>query len=75
MLFNVIYILSYFRSATETDPLQAKKVSDEHATSDQNFMNFRKALKLSIPYASSIGGTGTLIGCGPNIVLKGQVES
>lgn len=62
-------------SATETDPLQVKEIDGEVAKSDRMFMNFRKALKLSIPYASSIGGTGTLIGCGPNIVLKGQLES
>lgn len=62
-------------SATETDPLQGKELEGEVAKSDRMFMNFRKALKLSIPYASSIGGTGTLIGCGPNIVLKGQLES
>ena len=45
------------------------------AESDRKFMAFRKALKLSIPYSSSIGGTGTLIGTGPNIVFKGQLEA
>ena len=32
------------------------------------------ALNLSIAYASSIGGYGTLIGSGPPLFLKGIVE-
>lgn len=41
---------------------------------DEKFKNFSKALKLSIAYAANIGGTGTLTGTGPNIVLKGQAD-
>lgn len=43
--------------------------------SDKDFMQFRKALKIGIPFASNIGGLGTIIGCGPNIVLKGMLEN
>ena len=42
---------------------------------DKDFIGFAVALKLSVAYASNIGGIGTLIGCGPNIVFKGQAES
>jgi len=58
----------------ETEPLQGGH-SQERAQSDKQFMQFRKTLKLCVPFASSIGGCGTLIGCGPNIVFKGQLDS
>ena len=31
----------------------------------------RNCILLSIAYSSNIGGTGTIIGAGPNLVLKG----
>ena len=45
-----------------------------YAKEDNEFRLFACALKISVSYAASIGGTGTLIGSGPNIVLKGQAE-
>jgi len=41
---------------------------------DSEFRRFACALKLGVSYSASIGGTGTIIGSGPNIVLKGQLE-
>jgi len=63
----------------ETVPL--KEMADEakweaqYAKEDNEFRLFACALKISVSYAASIGGTGTLIGSGPNIVLKGQAEA
>ena len=42
---------------------------------DNEFRLFACALKISVSYAASIGGTGTLICSGPNIVFKGQADS
>lgn len=45
---------------------------EEEVSSEQD--NFGLALMLAIAYASSIGGTATLIGTPPNLVFTGMVE-
>ena len=47
----------------------------EWAKEDKEFTQFACSLKLCVAFAANVGGVGTLIGCGPNIVLKGQVDS
>ncbi|VDM43900.1 unnamed protein product [Toxocara canis] len=52
---------------------QAENPLDVHRIPPRE-MNIYKALLLSICYSASIGGTGTLIGTGPNIVLTGDLD-
>ena len=56
-------------------PEESSERERQYAIEDEEFKKFSCALKLVVAYASNIGGTGTMIGCGPTIVLKGMVDS
>jgi sodium-dependent dicarboxylate transporter 2/3/5 len=56
--------------------LAVQTTLEEHGGgSEPGFGDFKMALMLSIAYASSIGGIGTLIGTPPNLVFAAQVRS
>jgi sodium-dependent dicarboxylate transporter 2/3/5 len=64
-------------SESEKQPLNMseEQMKIQWEKEDKEFRCFAASLKLCVAYASNVGGTGTLIGCGPNIVLKGMADS
>lgn len=58
---------------TETKLLENENEGKED-TEDPEWSRLAKALSLCIAYAANIGGTGSMIGSTPNLVLKGQIE-
>ena len=52
--------------------LPRQSYSDEKQN-DTSLKKFSKGLMLGVAYAANIGGTATLTGNGPNLILKGDV--
>ncbi|XDA82755.1 hypothetical protein R6Z07M_012623 [Ovis aries] len=59
-------------------PEEAEPPTDLHPTSkkeEEYRRNIWKGFLISIPYSASIGGTATLTGTAPNLILLGQLKS
>ena len=50
-------------------------INDSQGKSEQEFNALRKAMLICIPYAANIGGTATLIGTGPNLILLSSLDA
>jgi sodium-dependent dicarboxylate transporter 2/3/5 len=61
-------------TSTSSKQTNAKKKKPEMDAEDAWFQKVGKGMRLSIAYAANIGGTATLTGTGPNLVLKGQID-
>jgi len=78
IVISVICELDYCRMRQEqpTEIIIKKSIQDiDFNTIPKSDTDIYKALLLSIAFSASIGGTGTIIGIGPNLLMKSFLDS
>uniref|UniRef100_A0A8D0GDU1 Solute carrier family 13 member 3 n=1 Tax=Sphenodon punctatus TaxID=8508 RepID=A0A8D0GDU1_SPHPU len=78
-LYTVPTEMQFLASSEDKDLMEEKEVvievSSDARKEEEYKSNIWKGFLISIPYSASIGGTATLTGTAPNLILLGQLKS